>query len=396
MLLKSNLLIGHRRRGFKFGLAEAVFPEQIKLLAQDGEIHGLYEMPTDTIPLDGASEKRTAELAGILDKGGSVLVRDCYNSALRLYSNIKKHISRIEPSGSYAETRRANGRFHMVSRSIYIPSSRLRGMPQIPWWKLLSEQKSWKYIQLGSFLGLNSAWERYRKGVVYPGLNHHIHPFYNVYCPPPHSSYLKLFSSWLSHQSILPRTALEIGTGCGVLSFLLLAHGVQTVHATDINPNSVLSLKTDLWRLREVRELQGRMTVSESDMFRGLDPNKHKKDLLVFNPPWLPGPHRNLSKIEKSVFGSRDVIRQFLKDAGRFSNGSIVIVFSNQAQLKGGGNNDVQTEIERHGGYEIVRVIKGDHIPSKKRKIRDSWNQVVSKQQVIELWEIRNKRNSNQ
>jgi len=359
----------------------AISSGELAMLTEGSDI-GLQRLPNDTKWLDGASARHLSEYLSHLRKGGIICVRDCYNSALRLRAMIRSNLISKRPSSSYLKERNQVSSFHDLAARIYIPTSRLRGMPRVPWVEAISKNKSFQYVSLSSFLGLNSAWERFQQGVLYPHLPFTIHPFHNIYCPPRHASYVKLFDTWLNEQSEKPKAAVDLGTGCGVLAFTLLHRGVEYVHASDINPRCAMSVDADYRHLQT--KPPGNLTVGCGDLFASVPDGKHF-DLVVFNPPWLPAPSRNLSYLDCAVFAPADLLRRFLDGARRFNASKIVILFSDLAEVAiEGAENQVKRAIEDHGGFEVVKVVEAEN-----NKKRNKQNKKLQLRSSVQLWEIR-------
>ncbi|MFO7831805.1 MAG: HemK2/MTQ2 family protein methyltransferase [Desulfuromonadaceae bacterium] len=72
---------------------------------------------------------------------------------------------------------------------------------------------------------------------------------------------------------------LEIGTGSGFIAEKMLEKGAEKVTAVDINPEAV---KQASQRLKDFENAE----VFQSDMFQEIE---NSFDLIVFNPPYLPG-----------------------------------------------------------------------------------------------------------
>jgi len=134
---------------------------------------------------------------------------------------------------------------------------------------------------------MNVAWQFFVNGVQYPFLEHKLHPFYGVYfTPTPIDHFLNLVG-WLDeHPDLLAKPAaraLDLGTGCGVVSFLLRAQrpGLDLV-ASDICPNAVFSTRCEVerWGARGIEVIQ-------SDLFTNMEDGE-LFDAIVFNPPWMP------------------------------------------------------------------------------------------------------------
>jgi len=89
---------------------------------------------------------------------------------------------------------------------------------------------------------------------------------------------------WLTSFAIatgpLPRTALDLGTGSGVVAMLLAAHGV-IVHGVDADPSW-----GPLWRETLARSaVRGAVTLAVG---RVEDEDDGRYDLVVANPPYAP------------------------------------------------------------------------------------------------------------
>ncbi|GAB5360354.1 hypothetical protein AAMO2058_000620300 [Amorphochlora amoebiformis] len=368
---KSGKRGGGRRsfggKGKRLGTIAGRMSGEQKRLIGGVEGLGVGEMGGNVMVLDGASVRRTPSIARFLRKGGSIYIRDCYNSAIRLYSNLKR-----------LSTKPASERFRNDTKRIYVASG-IRGLPTVPWVEFLIKRHKYKFLSLRSFFGFNSAWERYNKGIEIRGIEYRIHPFYNVYCPPAYTLYIKMFHKWIKKvsKSKNPKhlnSALEIGSGSGVLSLLMLSNGIKSVTAVDSNEFCTVSLATDLKRMPKFRD---RLKVVTADMClaltpgglagidsgnpgidtrkpgidledlgrnssnHGIDPGKPgidpgnpgigsgdpRYDLVVFNPPWVPAPKgRQLSPLEQAVFRPRKLLTEFLKKAKKMAVWRVVVV----------------------------------------------------------------------
>src|SRR5690606_4251993 len=121
-------------------------------------------------------------------------------------------------------------------------------------------------------------------------------PHYGVFSPS-RSEYLGLLM-----QAPLPencQSAFDIGTGTGVLSILLAKRGVSHITATDSSSLAVACAQENIDRA----ELSRQITVKELAFFP-----EGKADLLVCNPPWLPG--KVTSSLDAAVY---DPNEQMLK-----------------------------------------------------------------------------------
>lgn len=141
---------------------------------------------------------------------------------------------------------------------------------------------------LRELLGLIGAHEWRRKGVHIPALDGRIHPWYGVFSPV-RGEYVDLVA-----QAPLPpqaKLAFDIGAGTGVLSAVLARRGLQRVVATDMDERALGCASDNLERLG----LTSQVELVKADLFPD-----GQADLVVCNPPWLPG--KPSSAIEYAIY----------------------------------------------------------------------------------------------
>jgi len=141
---------------------------------------------------------------------------------------------------------------------------------------------------LRELLGLIGAHEWRRKGVHIPALDGRIHPWYGVFSPV-RGEYVDLVA-----QAPLPpqaKLAFDIGAGTGVLSAVLARRGLQRVVATDMDERALGCASDNLERLG----LTSQVDLVKADLFPD-----GQADLVVCNPPWLPG--KPSSAIEYAIY----------------------------------------------------------------------------------------------
>ena len=127
---------------------------------------------------------------------------------------------------------------------------------------------------------------------------------------------------------------LEIGCGCGVLS-LLAARKARRVVAVDLNSEAVKAAKANAL----ANSLESKVEVRLGNLFEPLKPGKEKFDLIIFNPPYLPGNLKDSSIAEKAWIGGRggrEILDRFLNDAGKWlkPKGRIIFVQSSITGIK--------------------------------------------------------------
>ena len=141
---------------------------------------------------------------------------------------------------------------------------------------------------LRELLGLIGAHEWRRKGVHIPALDGRIHPWYGVFSPV-RGEYVDLVA-----QAPLPahaKLAFDIGAGTGVLSSVLARRGLQRVVATDMDERALGCARENVERLGLSKQVE----IVKADLFP-----EGQADLVVCNPPWLPG--KPSSAIEYAIY----------------------------------------------------------------------------------------------
>lgn len=145
-------------------------------------------------------------------------------------------------------------------------------------------------LSLRELLGVIGAWEWRKKGVPVPALGASIFPHYGVFSPV-RGEYIDLVAT-----APLPKridNAWDIGTGSGVLAAVLAQRGVQHILATDSAPRALACAAENMRHLG----FASQVTLLQADLFPHTE---ERADLLVCNPPWLPGRPGNL--LERAVY----------------------------------------------------------------------------------------------
>ncbi|MDT7752065.1 MAG: hypothetical protein QOD96_5727, partial [Pseudonocardiales bacterium] len=143
------------------------------------------------------------------------------------------------------------------------------------------------------------------RGVAVPSLDARVHPHYGVFAPT-RGEYVDLVAEAPLATPPAHSRAFDIGTGTGVLAALLVRRGMPQVVATDVEPRAVACARDNLGRLG----MADRVQVLRVGLFP-----PGRADLVVCNPPWLPGrPH---STLDRAVYdpGSR-MLHGFLGGLG--------------------------------------------------------------------------------
>lgn len=143
---------------------------------------------------------------------------------------------------------------------------------------------------LRELLGVIGAHEWRRKGVFIPALDERIHPWYGVFSPV-RGEYVELVAQAPLPAGAPNKLAFDIGAGTSVLSAVLAHRGVEKVIATDMDERALGCARANVERLG----LQGQVEVVRADLFP-----QGRANLVVCNPPWLPG--KPSSSIEYAVY----------------------------------------------------------------------------------------------
>jgi len=185
-------------------------------------------------------------------------------------------------------------------------------------WGPLTEGRA--VTSLRELLGAISAHEWQRQGVAIPALARlappgtdreaagRLQPHYGVYSPV-RGEYIDLVAQAPWPGGRAPRRAVDVGTGTGVLAAVLARRGVERVQATDLDERALACAAANF----QLLGVADRVELLRADLFpaaggeaaQGAEGAAERADLIVCNPPWLPG--RPSSPLERAVYdeGSR-------------------------------------------------------------------------------------------
>lgn len=142
--------------------------------------------------------------------------------------------------------------------------------------------------------GLIGAHEWRKQGVVVAALGDRIHPHHGVFSPV-RGEYVDLVAQAPLPTGLLAPggdgVAWDIGAGTGVLAALLVRRGAPSVVATELAQRALACAQDNLQRLG----LLPRVQLLQADLFP-----PGQADLIVCNPPWLPG--QPSSAVEQAVY----------------------------------------------------------------------------------------------
>ena len=225
-------------------------------------------------------------------------------------------------------------------------------------------------------LGVIGAHEWRRNGVEIAALGDKIHPHYGVYSPV-RGEYIELIA-----QAELPKTcktAFDIGTGTGVLAALLAKRGVAQITAADNSSRALVCAQDNVQRLQLGKQIQ----VQAADLFPA-----GSADLLVCNPPWLPG--KASSMLEHAIYDQDSrMLRGFLQGAAAHLNakGQVWLVMSDLAELLGLRTREQLLQWIQEAGLQLLGKDDTQPTHSKAKDETDPLHQARSKE-TTSLWRL--------
>ena len=318
-----------------------------------------------------------------LRRGKKYCFEGTYGTAMAFYSWLKKQINQIHPIIGYESSRVNRDMLRELCQRIFVrvvnAQVDLVNAPSIPWLAEFYPNLTAFYLPFTDILGINGAWQWYNIGISYPKLQHKVHPYYGVYFPT-RTEHLVLFDEWVQ-QSMPINNAMDLGTGCGVLSFYMLKHGISNVLATDINSNAIRSVEFDLKKQGNSQQLN----LLQTDLFTDVDTSE--LDLVVFNPPWIPD--KTSSSIDLAMYYDGDFFERFFQSAYEVlpKGCRLVILFSTFAQAAGlSVEHPILRELNTHKRYTLVNYIQSP--VTQKPSNRKNWLEEIRRNEQVELWEL--------
>ncbi len=321
-----------------------------------------------------------------LEEGRYVMIRDFFSTGLNLLRELKQRLS-YKGGNQTFESQRAfrkayRERSHRVLLRIERHKITARKSPIVGWFEILYPDVSEFLLPFPQVQGLNSSWQWYEKGIKFPGLRQRIHPYYGVYFPTRFDHVL-LFDAWLKNYAGKREVAIDVGTGCGVLAFLLRKYRFGIVHATDHNPNAIIGLQQSL---KSEKQSEG-IELYYGDLFADCD---QEADLIVFNPPWLPA-DKEMEGLDTAIYYDEHLFPAFFAEAKKHlkPDGQLVLLFSNLAQVSNlAKDHPIEKELASGARFEKVELQQAEvKSASKKTRRNAQWRS----REKVELWVLRHK-----
>lgn len=222
--------------------------------------------------------------------------------------------------------------------------------------------------------GVLGAWQWHQRGVYIDELGDRVYPDYGVFSPT-RREYIDLVDRLAGE--VDGRDVLDIGTGTGVLAAVLARHGAR-VTATDVSERAVACARHNLDRLECAAE------VVPADLW----PENYRGDVVVFNPPWLPG--TPTSDLELGIYDAEsDALRRYLAglSAHLTEGGQGWLILSDLAEHLGLRTRDQLEQWIAEGGLRVDGRL--DTAP-RHAKVQDREDplHVARSREVTSLWQL--------
>jgi predicted RNA methylase len=257
----------------------------------------------------------------------------------------------------------------------------------------LNPSPSGPYVcTLRQVLGFIGSWEWRKKGVVVNALSRvdakerRIYPHYGVFAPIT-QHYVDLLASAPLPACMPSGIAIDVGTGTGVLSAVLVHRGVSNVVGTDCDPRAIACAQENINRLG----IQSSVTFVLKDLFPSTE---GRAALIVCNPPWLPGTPS--SSIERAIFDpSSRMLYRFLEGVKNhlLPHGEAWLIMSNIAEILGLRSRETLLEkIEQSGLLVLEKIDHSSSIDFDQKNNNDCVDQDVmgaaKRREIISLWRL--------
>lgn len=345
-----------------------------------------------------ADDTLTAQDAYKLATGGTALLwRGDYHNARQLLGAMARRLpdpAKTKPKRGAAPTTVAQdfykyrqGRTHRsrILSMLLVPIEpgpivALRRAPDVTeaWLNAFGQVTGPVLVSLQELLGAIGAQQWRTTGLHVDALDAKIHPHYGTFAPI-RGEYLDL----VAHAE-LPGTdtAFDIGTGTGVLAAILARRGVKQVIGTDTQVRAI-ACATELF---ESLGLAERARAIEQEMF----PAGHAQ-LIVCNPPWLPGTPQTL--LDYAVYDPKSaMLRAFLTGlpAHLTEGGEGWLIISDLAERLELRTRDELLGWIADAGLEVVG--RSDTVPTHGRATdADDPFHAARSAEITSLWKLRAK-----
>lgn len=337
----------------------------------------------DVVPYSRQMSPQTAIEA--LAEGYPVLISDYYSSGLAVLKELKTFVKKQNSDQSFQGQRDFRNAFRELSQRLMLVVRDnelvVKKAPEIGWLKILYPELKGFLLPFTQVQGLNSSWQWYTKGFFLPVVNKKIKPWHGTYFPT-RFDHLKLFNTWLKHYKGERKSAIDVGIGCGVLSFQMVKSGFEKVYGTDSNSNSIIGLDQYL----NPEKQNSRIELLHGDLFANCN---METELIVFNPPWLPAAY-GLEGLDTAVYYEADLFPRFFAEAKKHlkPDGKVLLLFSNLAQITElTDKHPIEEELKNGGRFKKEFFVQRE-VKEASGKTRRNQNWRTSEK--VELWVLSN------
>lgn len=296
---------------------------------------------------------------------------------------IDKNTQRKKANLSFHQHRQAqHHRTHTLSRLMVVIDKdykiNLRRSPNISQVikVCLGENQGPFVISLKELLGMIGSYEWEKNGLDIPYLEKKLFPKYGTFAPI-RNEYLDLV--WNAPLNKNYVSAFDIGTGTGILSFLLLKRGLKKVTATDISHQALECAKINAKHLG----FDGQIDFQLVDLFP-----QGRVDLIVCNPPWIPA--KPTSSLELAVYDEKgQMLTQFLKRLPDHmaQDGEAWLIISDLAEHLGLRSKSEIPDLIKSAGLTIIETCETKPRHKKSVELSDSLSEARSKE-VTKLYRM--------
>lgn len=235
-------------------------------------------------------------------------------------------------------------------------------------------------VSLSELVGVIGAYQWHVTGIDVPALGARLFPAYGVFAPT-RDEYLDLVAAAPFPAGSARPVVFDIGTGTGVLAAMVAQRGAKSVIATDINPRAVACAGANMQQLG----IADRVRVAAADLWPD---TAQLADVIVCNPPWLPG--TPTSDLELGIYDpASDVLHRFLSGLSErlAPGGEGWLILSDLAELLGLRTRDELLAHIAAAGLTVIDRLETAPRHSRASDAADPLHEARSRERTV-LWRL--------